>query len=637
MIRALVVWLVACASALAAGVRPELRSSLAHARVFIGESTELRLLVSDVESEPTVDVSALTQFEVEKLGAQRFSNSSLRIVNGQVSESEQRGFEIVYRLTPRAAGILRIPSLPVDIGGEVIQSQPLALQVDPPTPTELAYVTADVLEAPKYPMQRAVLRLRVFLKRLPGEYAKLDPLQGAARLHLECPFFDVPEGWRAELQVRDWLGPRAQAAFPARVGFEINGYSPPNPGLSLFGGGQTLFSLEGRPATAADVADLPALEGRHADYYVYELSRSFQPRRSGRVSFPPPALKGGVCAKVRGDDPVRELVYVVGEPLDVVVPELPTEGRPAGFVGAIGREFALESSIAPRRCRVGDPVVYTLTLRGSGNLEEVEPPDFAALPAFAERFAVETPTAEDANGARILRATLRPRVAGEIEVPAIPFAYFDTERGEYVQLQSNPVPLTVEAVAALGAGSITSGAPITGTPTSITRAAGAFPDVDDPAKVRNDHFPKRAYAAIAGALPLAWLAVLWLAHRRRAHAQDPHRLRRKTAAETARARMREAKTVAEAQALDVAREALVGLVAAAAGVSEAALASKDVRRVLETTGVEPALVTRVAAWFERHDGARFGGGQVARAMVDEAATLVDALADALTALRRIGA
>lgn len=637
MIRALAVWVLACASAVAVGVRPELRCSLAHARLFIGESTELRLIVSDAESEPIVDVSALTQFEVEKLGAQRFSNASLRIVNGQVSQSEQRGFEIVYRLTPRAAGILRIPSLAVTVDGESIESQPLALRVDPPTPTELAYVTTDLLEAPKYPMQRAVLRLRVFLRRLPGEYAKLDPLQGTARLQLECPFFDVPDGWRAELEVRDWLGPRAQAAFRASVGFEINGYSPPNPGLSLFGGGQALFALDGRPATAADVASVPALEGRHADYYVYELTRAFQPRRAGRVTFSPAALKGGVCATVKADEPQRELVYVVGEALDVVVPELPTEGRPAGFVGAIGRDFALESMVAPRRCRVGDPVVYTLTLRGSGNLEEVEPPDFAALPEFAERFAVETPTAEDADGARILRATLRPRVAGDIEVPAIPFAYFDTERGEYAQVQSKPVPLTVEAVAALGAGSITSGAPITGTPTAITRAAGAFPDVDDPAKVRNDQFPKRTYAAIAGALPLAWFAVLLLAHRRRAHAQDPHRLRRKTAAETARARVREAKTAAEAQALDAAREALVGLVAAAAGVSEAALASKDVRRVLEATGVESTLVTRVAAWFERHDGARFGGGQVARAMVDEAAGLVDALAEALTALRRIGA
>ncbi|MBK6939724.1 MAG: BatD family protein [Planctomycetes bacterium] len=634
MIRALAIWIFAVASALASGVRPELRCALAHARLFIGESTELTFIVSDAESEPTVDVSALTQFEVEKLGAQRFSNAQLRIVNGQVTQSEQRGFEIVYRLTPRAAGILRIPSLTVKVDGESIDSQPLALRVDPPTPTELAYVTTDLLEAPKYPMQRAVLRVRVFLHRLPGEYVKTDPLQGTARLQLECPFFDVPDGWRAELEVRDWLGPRAKAAFRATVGFEINGYSPQSPGLSLFGGGQALFSLDGRPATAADVASVPALDGRHADYYVYELTRTFQPRRSGRVSFPPAALKGGVCATVKGDEPQRELVYVVGEPLEVVVPELPTAGRPDGFVGAIGRVFAIEGAVLPRRCRVGDPVVYTLTLRGQGNLEEVEPPDFAALPAFSERFAVETPTAENGTAERILRATLRPRVAGEIEVPAIPFAYFDTERGEYVQVQSNPVPLTVEAVAALGAGSITSGAPITGTPTAITRAAGAFPDVDDPARVRNDQFPKRAYASIAGALPLAWLAVLLLAHRRRAHAQDPHRLRRKTAAETARSRMRQAK--ASADALDPAREALVGLVAAAAGVSEAALASKDVRRVLETAGVDAALVARVTAWFERHDGARFGGGEAARAMVDEAAVLVDELAAALTVLRRIG-
>lgn len=637
MIRALVVWFLAAVSSFAAPATPDVRCSLAHARLFVGESTELHVVVSDVDSEPTVDVSALTQFDVEKLGAQRFSNASVRIVNGQVTQSEQSGYEIVFRLTPRESGILRIPSLTIGVGGESVQSQSLALRVDPPTETELAYVTTDVVEAPNYPMQRAVVRLRVFLKRLPGEYAKLDPLQGAARLQIECPFMDDPEGWRPELDVREWLGPRAQTGFRTTVGFEINGYVTNQGGLSLFGGGQALFSLDGRPATAADVVGLDALSGRHADYFVYELTRAFQPRRAGRVTFPPPALKGGVCASVKRDEPQRDLVYVVGKPLDVVVPELPTEGRPAGFVGAIGRAFTLDGAVLPNRCRVGDPVVYTLTLRGTGNLEEVDPPEFASIPAFAERFAIETPTAEDAPGARVLRATLRPRVAGAIEIPAVPFAYFDTDRGSYVELATKPVALTVEAVAALGAGSITSGAPVHGAATPITRAAGAFPDVDTAAAVRDDRFPKRAYAIVGGSLPVAWLCVALLARRRRALAADPHRIRRRTAADTARAKVRDAANAEPNVALDRARDALVGLVAAAAGVTEAALASKDVRRMLEAAGVDERLVTRVADWFVRDDGARFGGAQVARAMVDEAVELVDVLADALTSLGRIGA
>ncbi|MBL8765715.1 MAG: hypothetical protein JNL94_00015, partial [Planctomycetes bacterium] len=145
------------------------------------------------------------------------------------------------------------------------------------------------------------------------------------------------------------------------------------------------------------------------------------------------------------------------------------------------------------------------------------------------------------------------------------------------------------------------------------------------------------YAIVGGSLPVAWLCVALLARRRRALAADPHRIRRRTAADTARAKVREAANAEPNVALDRARDALVGLVAAAAGVTEAALASKDVRRMLEAAGVEERLVTRVADWFVRDDGARFGGAQVARAMVDEAVELVDVLADALTSLGRIGA
>lgn len=629
-------WIVLCALAVANGATPDVRATLGHARLFIGESTELHLVVSDVDVEPTVDTSALTQFDVKKLGAQQFSNSMVRIVNGQVSQSEQRGYEIVFRLTPREAGILRIPSLPVTIQGETIQSGALAIRVDPPTPTELAYVAIDLIEAPKYPMQRTVVRLRVFLKRLPGEFAKVDPLRGAARLQIDCPFIDVPVGWRAREDVREWLGPKAQVGFRGTDGFEINGYAPATTPQALFGGGAPLFALDGRPATEQDVAKLPALVGRHADYYVYELTRAFEPRRPGRVRLAPPALKGGVCAKVQRDEPQRELVYVVGDALEIDVPELPSDGRPSSFVGAIGDGFEIQCAVEPRRCRVGDPVTYTWTLRGQGNLEEVEPPQFSAVPGFSDLFAVETPIAEDAKGSRVIKATLRPRVAGEIEVPPIPFAYFDTKQERYLELEAKPVALTVEAVETLGAGSITSGAAVPTNPTAITRAAGAYPDVDEFGHVHDDRFPKRAYVACAGTMPVAWLVVALLARRRRAHAQDPHRLRRRNAAEIARARIRGAATAPGEVALAHAREALCGLVAAAAGASESALASKDVQRVLERVGVDAALVQALTDWFIRHDGARFGGAQAAEAMVDEARALVDRLIPALTALRRIG-
>ncbi|NDB96418.1 MAG: hypothetical protein EBZ78_09715 [Verrucomicrobia bacterium] len=63
--------------------------------------------------------------------------------------------------------------------------------------------------------------------------------------------------------------------------------------------------------------------------------------------------------------PGSQEVEVSSDPIPVTVQALPG-GAPAGFKGAVG-QFSMESKMVPEQVNEGEPVTWTLTLRGTGN------------------------------------------------------------------------------------------------------------------------------------------------------------------------------------------------------------------------------------------------------------------------------
>ncbi|MFO1492696.1 MAG: hypothetical protein U1F77_18455 [Kiritimatiellia bacterium] len=60
--------------------------------------------------------------------------------------------------------------------------------------------------------------------------------------------------------------------------------------------------------------------------------------------------------------------------------DLPAEGRPASFNGAIGR-LDFRASLQPDKIAQGDPVTLTLVVGGKGNIENIGAPSFSRGPA----------------------------------------------------------------------------------------------------------------------------------------------------------------------------------------------------------------------------------------------------------------
>ena len=142
----------------------------------------------------------------------------------------------------------------------------------------------------------------------------------------------------------------------------------------------------------------------------------------------------------------EEGLEVGSDPLTVEVRSLPTDSRPKGFAGAIGI-FTLASAIDKDRVSLGDPVRLTCKIKGKGN--------FSAMPAppvsLGEDFKVGPPafsfdgsTSTLHQGVQSFEYVITPLRPGLLEIPPIPFSFFNPDNEVYTSLTFSPHPLRVD-------------------------------------------------------------------------------------------------------------------------------------------------------------------------------------------------
>jgi len=195
--------------------------------------------------------------------------------------------------------------------------------------------------------------------------------------------------------------------------------------------------------------------GNSKEYCVYSLERTVWAERPGSFD------AGGL--KVVADYPLRvrqSHVALLGHPFEVVesrpisatvedsnitVVPLPAEGRPNSFRGAIG-QYSMSVTAEPTDVRVGDPIVLTLTIRGTGRMDTLRAPRLARQRPLTTHFRVPD---EELGGivggaAKQFSQRIRPKHYEVTQIPPIEFSYFDPDAEQYVTLKSEPIPLSVE-------------------------------------------------------------------------------------------------------------------------------------------------------------------------------------------------
>ena len=192
-------------------------------------------------------------------------------------------------------------------------------------------------------------------------------------------------------------------------------------------------SVEGAVAYDLPVQNdvLPSREVGGARYRPFVFARALFPLRAGVLQVPPARL---VYTLGGGTIFGRQERQTASTPArTVVVRELPSDGRPRDFAGAVG-VYRLAAQLERGSGRVGDAVQLSVRVEGVGNVKllpapALEIPDVTVSPA-GESIAVDS-TDLIVRGSKTFRFLLTPRREGTVELGSVRYPYFNPVSGTY--------------------------------------------------------------------------------------------------------------------------------------------------------------------------------------------------------------
>ena len=177
------------------------------------------------------------------------------------------------------------------------------------------------------------------------------------------------------------------------------------------------------------------------------------PQKSGSLALDPFALELYVQIPTGrrdffGDPIMRSATKTVkAGDLSINVKELPEEGKPINFSGAVG-DFELSVDASRTSLEANESTQIKVKITGKGNLKLLSIPELS-LPSALEKYDPEYTddvrvNREGMNGSVINSYTVVPRYAGSYPVDPLEFTYFDPNSKSYRTLISDPFDLTVE-------------------------------------------------------------------------------------------------------------------------------------------------------------------------------------------------
>jgi hypothetical protein len=125
------------------------------------------------------------------------------------------------------------------------------------------------------------------------------------------------------------------------------------------------------------------------------------------------------------------------------VMEIPTEGRPANFTGAVGR-FRLSAQFEPPTGVTNQPVTLRVRFEGQGNAKLIELPKLDLPPSF-ELYDTKSQAKflKDGTSFKEFEVLLIPREPGTFNIPALSVAVFDPDTKKFTTVSSQPLNIAV--------------------------------------------------------------------------------------------------------------------------------------------------------------------------------------------------
>ncbi len=194
------------------------------------------------------------------------------------------------------------------------------------------------------------------------------------------------------------------------------------------------------------------------NYNVLLLKQSvLYPQRSGKLTID--AGKYDVVIRTRNQSQRARSIFddffdtyadvnktLTTSPVTIDVKPLPS-GRPSNYANAVG-DFNISANINSNNVKTNEAVTVTVKVSGTGNIRLIKNPEVI----FPNDFDIYDPkvdnnfrtTTAGGSGTKTIEYMAIPRYAGDFEIPAIKFSYFDIKSGNYKTLSTESFKLHVE-------------------------------------------------------------------------------------------------------------------------------------------------------------------------------------------------
>lgn len=349
------------------------------------------------------------------VGQNESQSSSYSIINGKMEASVS--FKFIYYLQPQKKGLFVIPAIRTEIDNRTYRTKPIQVKVIEGTTAKLQPKT------PQNPFQSRGQRAQ-------NTQNNSSNLSDNVILETEL---DKKEAFLGEVII-------ANVVLYTRYEITNIQYGD-SPSYTDFWK-EELYSAEHLKFEGA------VYKGRNFNKILLN-SIALIPTETGQLDIP--RVSFDVDIRTRSNDFFsfgRTKRYTItANPKKIRVKPLPAP-QPNDFTGAIGR-FTMTSDLSNDQVKVGDSFTYTLTIRGTGNLKNFEPP---LLPEIKNlRFIkpeIKT-TIDDSyrnvSGTKQIKYLVIPEEKGNYFIPEINFTYFSPTQKKYITL--NTPPKKVEASA----------------------------------------------------------------------------------------------------------------------------------------------------------------------------------------------
>jgi hypothetical protein len=404
-------------AALAFADDPLVYATIQPAQILLGESAQFTITnLGDGTNPITMPVVAGLKFEI--IGRTR----EVQLINGTTLPSSS----IVMRVTPQMAGIFTIPAV-------TPRAQPLVLQVN----ASASGTSRPSLSRPAAPIPPPPILSGA---SIPKGVRLTD--DGSAYVRLSVPKREVYVGESVPVEIE--VGMRS--GFVSSLNglpkltddnFALNNLSHQPERTEKLINGEPFVLLTWR-STLAVVK--PGAFSLSAEAPLTVKIRT-RPKQESSLDdrFGDPFWQNLFGATVPKDIDVKSPAQ------ELTVRELPAQGRPADFHGAIGT-FSIASDVSPTKADVGDPLTLRMRVTGSGNFDRVDSTMLDHLDqwkTYPPKSSFNTSDPIALGGMKTFEQPVIASKPGVQELPGLAFSYFDPNTRHYETARSAPLSVSI--------------------------------------------------------------------------------------------------------------------------------------------------------------------------------------------------